>query len=241
MEQYLKLFRTSSEYSGSTEKPPVSHIIEDVEIIQNIDPYLGHEYVEIGGLKWATMNIGANSVTDYGYYFQWGDTQGYTLDQVGSGAGKKLFNWSTYKFGGDDVSYGQTKYNNIDGKKVLDAEDDGAAVNWGGKWRMATTAEFDALTAATNSTFVSNYQGSGVGGMLFTDKNDSSKVLFFPATGAFTEDGHSQLLNLYGYYWTSSLARQISRANNITFTNSGSLWDGNTIRCLGDPIRAVAE
>ena len=53
--------------------------------------YLGHEYVEIAGIKWATCNIGANSITDYGLYFQWGDTQGYTADQVGSGEGKKFF------------------------------------------------------------------------------------------------------------------------------------------------------
>ena len=44
--------------------------------------YGGHEYVEIAGLKWATMNIGATSVTDYGLYFQWGDANGYTSEQV---------------------------------------------------------------------------------------------------------------------------------------------------------------
>ena len=30
------------------------------------------------GLKWANMNIGAEKETDYGLYFQWGDTIGYT-------------------------------------------------------------------------------------------------------------------------------------------------------------------
>ena len=30
------------------------------------------------GLKWANMNIGAEKETDYGKYFQWGDTIGYT-------------------------------------------------------------------------------------------------------------------------------------------------------------------
>lgn len=34
-----------------------------------IDPYCGHEYVEIGGVKWATMNVGASSITDTGQYF----------------------------------------------------------------------------------------------------------------------------------------------------------------------------
>ena len=29
------------------------------------------------GLKWANMNIGATKETDYGLYFQWGETVGY--------------------------------------------------------------------------------------------------------------------------------------------------------------------
>jgi len=33
------------------------------------------------------MNLGANSITDPGLYYQWGDTQGYTDSQIGSGEG----------------------------------------------------------------------------------------------------------------------------------------------------------
>jgi hypothetical protein len=206
MEQYLKLFRTSSEYSGSTEKPPVSHIIEDVEIIQNIDPYCGHEYVEIGGLKWATMNIGANSVTDYGLYFQWGDTQGYTADQVGTESGKKAFNWADYKYATNVQQYNadMTKYNSTDGKIELDDEDDVAQAFWGGSWRMPTTEEFAALGEAVNTQWVTDYQGSGVDGRLMTDKTDSSKTLFFPACGA-CDYGSIYGVGSYCYCWSSSL------------------------------------
>ena len=40
----------------------------------------GHAFVEIGGLKWATMNVGATTVagsyeTCYGDYFAWGETE----------------------------------------------------------------------------------------------------------------------------------------------------------------------
>ena len=36
------------------------------------------EYVDLGlSVKWANMNVGAESETDYGLYFQWGDTVGY--------------------------------------------------------------------------------------------------------------------------------------------------------------------
>lgn len=35
----------------------------------------GHEAVNMGdGLFWATCNIGAESETDYGSYFSWGET-----------------------------------------------------------------------------------------------------------------------------------------------------------------------
>lgn len=86
----------------------------------------GHDYVEIGGIKWATMNVGANSITDYGLYFQWGDTQGYTAAQVGSGSGKKYFGWKDYKYGNGTSSpgtAGMTKYNATDGLTVLETSE----------------------------------------------------------------------------------------------------------------------
>lgn len=46
----------------------------------------GYDYVDLGlpsGTLWATMNVGASKPTDYGLYFKWGDTIGYTTDQFG--------------------------------------------------------------------------------------------------------------------------------------------------------------
>lgn len=89
------------------------------------------------------MNIGATSETDAGLYFQWGDTQGYTRDQVGSGEGQKYFGWTDYKYGNGTSSpgaSGMTKYNSTDGKTVLDLEDDAARANWGGEWHIPTKA-----------------------------------------------------------------------------------------------------
>lgn len=83
----------------------------------------GHDYVEIGGLKWATINIGASQQSDYGLYFAWGDTQGYTASQSGSGSGKKYFGWADYKYGNGTSSpgaTGMTKYNSTDGLTTLE-------------------------------------------------------------------------------------------------------------------------
>ena len=86
--KHIKIFSLTSEYEtaksgGTLITPNVSLINEDnsVRYLPELeDPYNGHEYVEIGGLKWATMNIGATQPSDYGLYFAWGDTQGYTVE-----------------------------------------------------------------------------------------------------------------------------------------------------------------
>ena len=40
-----------------------------------------YEFVDLGlpsGLKWATCNVGATKPEEYGLYFAWGETEGYT-------------------------------------------------------------------------------------------------------------------------------------------------------------------
>lgn len=140
MSLYLKDFKTVSAYEAYTAdtanfvKPNVSLIEETNGVAYHpYDPYNGHAYVDLGlpsGTKWATMNIGASSVTDYGLKFQWGDTQGYTNSQCGSGEGQKYFGWADYKYWTGDTgsgSSGMTKYNSTDGKTVLEASDDASS------------------------------------------------------------------------------------------------------------------
>jgi len=206
-----------------------------------VDPYAGHEYVEIGGLKWATMNIGANSVTDTGLYFQWGDTQGYMASQVGSGEGQKYFGWADYKYGNGTSSpgaTGMTKYNATDGLTTLEAVDDAAVANWGGSWRMPTTAEFKALGAAVNTAWT---QVNNVYGILCTDKTDSSKTLFFPAAGNCFNGSVKDVGNS-GRYWSSSLYTDNRQgAYNLNVSSYSAYWDYNTSRCFGFAVRPVAD
>ena len=216
-----------------------------VNTIQAFDPYNGHDYVEIGGLKWATMNIGANSITDYGQYFQWGDTTGYVAANVGATGttNAKPFNWADYKFSGGRTSpgdTGMTKYNSTDGKTVLDKCDDAARANWGGSWRMPTTAEFQALGNAVNTAWTASYQGSGVSGLVCTDKTDSSKVLFFPAAGGCS-DGSVYNAGNRGSYWSSSLdSSSMQSAYYLVFGNKGQArWDNYGSRYFGFPVRGV--
>jgi hypothetical protein len=215
-----------------------------IDQIQTFDPYNGHDYVEIGGLKWATMNVGAESVTDYGQYFQWGDTTGYLSGNVGTSATTyaKPFSWADYKFGNGTSSpdtTGMTKYNATDGKTVLDLSDDAARANWGGSWRMPTTAEYVALGNAVNTAWTASYQGSGVAGLVCSDKTDSSKVLFFPAAG-YCLNGSVDGVGSNGGCWSSSLISNDMRlAYSLYFYSSSTYWVGNVYRCYGFPVRGV--
>ena len=186
--------------------PNVSHCIDKNEVHYNpfVDPYNGHAYVDLGlpsGTKWATMNIGANSETDYGLYFAWGETEGYAADQVGSGEGKKAFSWADYKWSKNGTST-MTKYNATDGKTVLDAEDDAAAANWGGNWKMPTKDQCEELL---NTEYVTNQRKTvnGVYGRLFTSVSNGN-TLFIPAAGK-CNGGSVNSVGIDGYVWTSSL------------------------------------
>ena len=138
----LKQFETTAAYEAAESSlilPNVS-VCKDAPTVVYYNQYVepSHDYVEIGGIKWATMNIGASSITDNGLYFQWADTQGYTAAQCGSGEGQKYFGWADYKYGaGGSITdpANITKYNSTDGKTVLDAEDDSATAAWGGNWK----------------------------------------------------------------------------------------------------------
>ena len=158
------------------------------------------EYVDLGivvdgkKIKWATCNVGASKPTELGDYFSWGET-----------ATKTDYSWSTYfdNPSGDGKTF--TKYA-TDKKTQLDLEDDAARANWGGKWRMPTDAEMQALLALETKEWVTNYEGSGRNGYKFTG---NGKTLFLPAAGYRIGTSRSYVA-VYGHYWCSSLAEDDS-------------------------------
>lgn len=182
MARFIKRFKTFSEYdefknSSNYRTPNVCKIMENSSIIYNklksID-YNGHEYVDLGlpsGLKWAKYNVGANSESDAGLFFAWGETQGYTADDVRNGV--HGFYPDEYKWGTQSNLF---KYNDTDNNSVLDLTDDSARVNMGGDWVMPTKENFEELleyTTCEESTINDVY------GITFTSIINGN-TLFFP-------------------------------------------------------------
>ncbi len=90
-------------------------------------PEIVHEAVDLGlpsGIKWASMNIGAASESEIGYFFAWGETVGFGT----SAADGRPFFLSDYKWNdasaGYTLWYGFTKYqiaDGADGQIICDA------------------------------------------------------------------------------------------------------------------------
>ena len=177
-----------------------------------------HEYVDLGlpsGTLWATENI--KDANGDELYFAWGETQGYTAEQVGN---DKYFAWSgdnaDYKYGTyneRDEDLGMTKYNNTDGKTELDTEDDAATANWGSNWRMPTKKQFEELTGYTSTSWT---QVDGVKGLLFTSTANTN-TLFFPAVG-YAEGGGVYTIGNEGFYWSVvSDGKDVNNASKLGF------------------------
>ena len=129
-----------------------------------------YELVDLGlpsGTLWMDRNIGASTPEDAGLYFAWGETQGYTADEVGN---TKRFDWESYKFGNT-----LTKYNPIDKLLILEPIDDAAYQYTDGKCRIPTQEQILELM---NNTKMTERKQNGVKGALFTSKKNGKSIFF---------------------------------------------------------------
>ena len=185
-------------------------------------------YVDLGlSVKWAKYNVGATTETGYGDYFAWGETTGYN-------EGKTNFasDWSNYYFG---TQSSFTKYTGSD-YTVLQKEDDAAYAALGGKFRMPTKAEIDALLALSKK-WVTNYNGSGINGYTFTGNGNT---LFLPAAG-YRDCTDFYDAGSYGYYWSSSLRTDFPDSAWYLYFISGDAGANDSYRYYGFSVRAVSE
>ena len=205
-------------------------------------PFNGYDYVDLGlpsGTLWATCNVGATKPSDYGKYFQWGDVQGYTQDQIGcreqvgkgKGKGKKAFTWTDYKFNIDGSFSNFSKYTTKGA--TLELEDDAAHVNMGGSWHIPTPDQIKELINNTTSEWTIQ---DGVNGMTFTSTN--GKSIFIPAAG-HAENGSLIGSGDYGHVWSSMLNSSfVSSGQHLNFSSGHVGLDFNN-RSYGYSVRGV--
>ena len=161
------------------------------------------------GLLWAKYNIGTTEPTQLGNYYAWGETS----------PKKKYYsdNYKYYIWKGYDLKR-ISKYNEEDGKTVLELEDDAARVNLGAGYRIPTKEDWEELledckweaVTTTLSEIIDPSQTKIIARWKVTGPNGNSIVL--PMTGGFRADGWGVRPDNDTYYTTANLypAEQLS-------------------------------
>ena len=222
---------------------PNGSIVTDYKNVEKTEKAINTEYVDLGlesGTLWAKCNIGATSETDYGIYFQWGETSGVSGSLVGKYSDEN-YTWASYTHcNGTENTL--TKYNtstpygeNPDNITTLEPADDAATQIMGGNWRMPTPTEYQTLY---NETLWVWCPGGNVG-IKKTDEsgNESIEYIAYPTgyfvfktnsdkkqMGTFTTDENN---NLTGYTGTNDTV-YYPGAHEVTEGNITSIADGDT-------------
>lgn len=211
------------------------------DVIVNEKPTInGYDFVDLGlpsGLKWATINVGASKPEEYGEYFAWGETKP-----------KDDYSWLTYKFRVSGDSYKNVKLNKycnkstywdssepMDNKTVLDPEDDAARVNWGGSWRIPTSAEWEELMTDCTWTWTAQ---NGVYGELVTGSN--GKSIFLPAAGSYN-NALLEEAGSWGGYWSASIFTNLTYDAWVVLFDSEEFGWSYMNRYFGFSVRPISE
>jgi len=191
-----------------------------------------HEYVDLGlpsGLKWATMNVGAETPEDYGSYFSWGEV-----------TEKEMYVWDNniYKYDYSDDLLISLEI--VDTCGNLTHSYDAASVNWGGDWRIPTEKEFKELIDCCNWEWTSV---NGVNGFMISSKaKNNTNSIFLPAGGYNVNQAPSKVDELCSY-WCASFSGDDSSFYSISFRGSpDEKKTGKTLmRYSGLSIRPVIK
>ena len=179
-----------------------------------------------GGPYWATRNIGAENLWEYGRYFWWGDTSDNSAD----------FSFWPDKTPTDGKSISILQQEGwVTADSVLTSEHDAANVQWGEDWRMPTKQELDDLNDKCDWTWATM---NGVKGYIVKGKGAyASASIFLPCAGYCIAKLH---VDAGSYYWSST---PDSNSNNYAWTlyfASDNHYIENCYRYYGLPVRPVA-
>lgn len=169
-----------------------------------------NDCVDLGlasGLLWAKCNMGTTDPTQLGDYYAWGET-----------STKKKYYSDNYKHFKVDKNIKVLKYNEKDGKTVLDLNDDAARANIGAGYRIPTKEDWEELledckweaVTTTLSEIIDPSQTKVIARWKVTGPSGNSIVL--PMTSGFRGDGWGVQPDNDTYYTTANLypAEQLS-------------------------------
>lgn len=194
---------------------------------QKVKPVREEYAVDLGlSVKWANCNVGAECPEEYGDYFAWGEV-----------SPKDEYTTQTYQYWTDDNGDGfgdSWEYADL-GDILGNPQYDAATANWGGAWRMPTSAEQQELLSNCTWEWTTL---KGVYGCKVTGPNGNS--IFLPAAG-YRWWSSSNLVGSSGYYW-SSTPNEVDggRAFTLHFYSGYDDWywgPGD----YGFSVRAVSE
>ena len=149
------------------------------------------------GVLWAKYNIGTTEPAQPGNYYAWGEL-----------STKKEYYSTNYKH---FDKHGVIKYNEKDGKTVLEPGDDAARDNLGAGYRIPTKADWEELledckweaVTVTLPIELDPSQKKSIARWKVTGPNGNSIVL--PMTGGFKADGWGVRPDYDTYYTTATL------------------------------------
>lgn len=162
-----------------------------------------NDCVDLGlasGLLWAKCNMGTTEPTQLGSYYAWGET-----------STKKEYYSTNYKHFKAKYNIEVLKYNEKDGKEVLELEDDAARANIGAGYRIPTKEDWEELledckweaVTTTLSEIIDPSQTKIIARWKVTGPNGNSIVL--PMTSGFRADGWGVRPDNDTYYTTANL------------------------------------
>ena len=218
------------------------------------DPDFGGVQLWEGGPYWAECNVGATKPEEYGYYFWWGDTVGYTrsggtwtgdyyysgvtwVSSTGQQMSSSPFSYSSCPTYGKSVSTLQSE-GWIDSTGNLVAAHDAATAHLGAPWRMPTSDEVQALVSNCTTTWITT---NGVYGRLVTGKGAyANRSIFLPAAG-YSYDSSLYGPGSNGDCWSSTPNSGISDSAWYLDFSSGNVYRRGYSRYSGQSVRPVRD
>lgn len=191
-----------------------------------------HHYVDLGlpsGTLWATRNVGADTLYQFGNYYSWGEI-----------AEK------------DNYTFAECTTNDISKDVAGDPYYDVATAIWGDEWRMPTDVEQEELYnyCRREPMKIPTPGGESVNGYLFTGPNGNH--IFLPAAGYRDHEAYQDTvtgeynvrdyygLNYIGHYWSSTPAENWNTGAHLLHIEKGYTSSNySAYRYYGCSVRPV--